>query len=384
LVLLLAASLAASSLLVSSALLAVNSAAGETRNYFVSPEGNDSNDGSRSSPWATISHAGQRATPGSTIHVKPGIYREVVVTTASGTADARIVYLSDEKWKAVIVPATRAVISWKNTGDYTDIVGFEVAGTLCNGIGLGGSNQRAISNNVHNSADGCNNGHDGGSGINDFNYGSHDNDIIENYVHDLAISDPTCGTPQHNMVQGIYQSNAGGHIDHNISANNCGWGIHLWHAATHAVITNNTITGNRSGGIVIGSGDSPCTTSGCPGGNDYTIVRNNIIAFNGGWGLHESGQDPGQVGIHNVYTNNLLFQNSYGDVHLAHNLQCAACISGKDPGFVSAQAGDYRLKDDSPAIGAGKHLEKSEMAAESSTENHHRSSRDIGAVESSK
>jgi hypothetical protein len=282
----------------------------------------------------------------------------------------------------VIAPATGALITWKNTGSYTDIVGFEIAGTLCNGIGLGGSFQSAISNDVHNSADGCNNATRGGSGINDINYSSQGNDIIGNYVHDLGISDPTCGPPQHNFVQGIYQSNSGGHIDHNISANNCGWGIHLWHAATHAIITNNTVVGNRGGGIVIGSGDGPCTTTGCPGGNDYTIVRNNIIAYNGGWGLHESGQDPGQIGPHNVYSNNLSFHNALGDVLLSHGLLCVDCISGKDPKFVSASTGDYHLGSDSPAIGAGKPLEKMEVstAAQCRPGRMASGSIDIGAV----
>jgi hypothetical protein len=330
-------------------------------NFYVSAEGSDSNDGSRNHPWATISHAGLAAVPGSTIHVAPGVYREAVATAASGTREARIIYVSDQKWKAVIEPMSRAVFTWKNTGNYTDIIGFEIGGKLCGGIGLGGSFQRAISNNSHNSAEGCNNS-DGGSGISDFNYASQGNDILGNYVHDVGIGDPSCGPPKHNFIQGIYQANAGGHVDHNIAANNCGWGIHLWHAATRAVITYNTVVSNRAGGILIGSGDAPCTTTGCPGGNDYTIVQNNIIAFNGGWGLHESGQDPGQTGVHNVYSYNLLYRNQEGDVLLSHNLACLDCLFGRDPEFVSAATGDYTLKSDSPALGSGKALGKSEMA----------------------
>lgn len=349
---------------------------------YVSTTGNDLNDGSKNRPWATITRAGSVSAPGTTIHVAPGIYAETVVTLVSGTSAARIIYISDRTLGAIIQPASASVFTWRNTGDYSDIVGFEIAGTLCNGIGLGGSFQRAISNEVHNSAAGCNGNNNGGSGINDFNYSSQENEIIGNFVHDVGISDLACGPPPHNFVQGIYQSNAGGHIDHNIAANNCGWGIHLWHAATRAIITNNTVVSNRAGGIVIGSGDSPCTSTGCPGGNDFTIVRNNVIAFNGGWGLHESGQDPGQTGIHNVYSNNLGFQNALGDFLLAHNLACTNCILGKDPRFVSVSSGDYRLRSDSPAIGAGKVLKEIEVPSAGQIATNHSSagSVDVGAL----
>ncbi|MGA8220504.1 MAG: right-handed parallel beta-helix repeat-containing protein [Candidatus Acidiferrales bacterium] len=325
--------------------------------FYVSPQGNDAGDGSRHRPWATISHAGLAAVPGSTVHVSPGVYREAVVTTASGTPTARIVYISDEKWKAQIVPSSRAVFTWKNTGDYSDIIEFEIGGSLCGGIGLGGSFQRAISNNVHNSAEHCGTS-DGGSGIGDFNYASRDNDIIGNYVHDVGISDPLCGQQGHSLIHGIYQANYGGHIHLNVAANNCAWGIHLWHAATHATITNNTVVKNRSGGIVIGSGDSPCSTTGCPGGDDFTIVRNNIVAYNGsqfmgGWGIREESQDPGQIGVHNQYSHNLSFENVSTDFLLLKNHQCANCILGQDPGFVSFSSGDYHLRKKSPAIGAG-------------------------------
>lgn len=327
------------------------------RDFYVSSQGNDSGDGSHSRPWATISHAGLVALPGSTIHVAPGVYREAVVTAANGTPDARIAYVSDDKWKARIVPNSRAVFSWKNIGDYSDVIGFEIGGTLCGGIGLGGSFQRAISNNVRNSAEGCNNS-DGGSGIGDFNYASRDNDIIGNYVHDVGISDPLCGQQGHSFIHGIYQANYGGHIHLNVVANNCGWGIHLWHAATHATITNNTVVNNRSGGIVVGSGDSPCSTTGCPGGDDFTIVRNNIVAYNGsrfmgGWGIREESQDPGQIGVHNEYSHNLSFQNVSTDFLFLQHHQCTNCILGQDPGFVSFSSGDYHLGKRSPALGAG-------------------------------
>jgi uncharacterized protein DUF1565 len=328
---------------------------------YVSPSGSDYNDGTQQHAWATLTHAGSVATPGMVIHVAAGTYREAVVTGAAGTPQARIIYMADQVWGAVILAPGRDGFAWRNTGSYTDIVGFEVAGSRCGGIGLGASFQRSVSNDVHNSAAGCTTS-DGGSGINDFNYASQDNDILNNYVHDVGINEPSCGQFRHNYIQGIYQANPGGHIDHNVSINNCGWGIHLWHAATHASITNNTVAGNKAGGIVIGSGDAPCTTIGCPGGNDFTVVINNIVAFNGnsisgGWGLGEHSQFPGKTGVHNEYERNLSFKNMSGDFYLPASQSCKSCITQKDPRFVSLASGDYRLRADSPAVGAGQSIE---------------------------
>jgi hypothetical protein len=330
---------------------------------YVSSAGSDYNDGTQQHPWATITHASSVATPGTVVHVAAGTYREAVVTGAAGTPRARIIYMADQVWGAVVLAPGRDGFAWRNTGSYTDIVGFEVAGGRCGGIGLGASFQRAVSNHVHNSAAGCGSS-DGGSGINDFDYASQGNDILNNYIHDVGIGEPSCGQFRHNYIQGIYQANPGGHIDHNVSVNNCGWGIHLWHAATHASITNNTVVGNKAGGIVIGSGDAPCTTIGCPGGNDFTAVMNNIVAFNGnsvsgGWGLGENSQSPGKTGVHNGYGHNLSFQNISGDFYLPASQSCKSCITQRDPRFVSVASGDYRLQADSPAVGAGQSIEGS-------------------------
>jgi hypothetical protein len=332
-----------------------------TTDRYVSRSGSDANDGSKEHPWATISHAGSVASPGMIIHVAPGNYAEAVATSVSGTATGKIIYVSDQYWGAVILAPGRDGFAWNDTGNYTEIVGFEIGGGRCGGIGLGGSFQRAISNHVHNSAARCSTS-DGGSGINDYNYTTQGNDIVANYVHDVGITEPSCGQFRHDYIQGIYQANAGGHIDHNIVANSCGFGIHLWHAATHASITNNTVVGNKAGGILIGSGDAPCSTVGCPGGNDYTLVSNNIVAVNGnsasgGWGIAERSQEPGRTGIHNNYSNNLSFENLSGDFSMPQTIPCKNCVTGMDPRFVSFSSGDYHLRAGSPAIGTGRILD---------------------------
>lgn len=52
--------------------------------FFVSPSGNDSGPGSKTSPWKTIQHAASRMKPGDTARVLPGTYREKVEVRVSG------------------------------------------------------------------------------------------------------------------------------------------------------------------------------------------------------------------------------------------------------------------------------------------------------------
>jgi len=337
-------------------------APGAGLDFHVSPLGSDSADGSSNRPWATITHAGSVVGPGAAVHVEPGTYDETVVTHAAGLPNYRITYVSDKPGAALIAPKKRDYFAWKNFGDYSDVIGFEVASTDCNGIGLAGSFQRAVANNVHNSADNCNRFPGAGSGIETSETSTRDDDILFNFVHDVGIEDDQCGQPHHDLVQGIYQANWGGHIDHNISANNCGFGVHLWHAATHATITNNTVVVNRAGGVIVGSGDAPCSTTGCPGGNDYTIVQNNIVAYNGNpvaksWGIMEASQDPGVIGVHNSYSHNLTFENAQTDFRLFKQSACLNCIQGQDPLFVSLSNRDFHLMPGSPAIGRGAPLQ---------------------------
>src|SRR4029077_11058416 len=82
------------------------------QNYYVSPKGSNRNDGSLKHPWMTIEHAASWLLPGDTVHVLAGVYRGRIVTAASGVADARITYISEQKWKAQIIGDVIDHSSW--------------------------------------------------------------------------------------------------------------------------------------------------------------------------------------------------------------------------------------------------------------------------------
>jgi hypothetical protein len=340
---------------------------------YVAATGDDSDSGSETSPFRTITHAASVAKPSTTIHVAPGIYFETVRTAVSGNATGRIRYVSDTKWGAQIVGSGTEAM-WTNRGDYTDIVGFDISGSGRLGIVNWASYTSISGNHVHDLtvSGGCTN--DGGAGIVNANYSGSDGDIIGNVVHDVGVPGACNG------VQGIYHSNLRGHIFNNIVYRVSSYGIHLWHAANNVVIANNISFANGSrgmgGGIVIGSGNSP-------GGIvlDNTHVINNIVYNNPRASIEEyCYRGVRCIGANNTIANNLVYGNGVGITLLEGT---ASGTIAEDPLFVSYQPngiGDYRLQSTSPAIDKGV----SAAAPVADIDNHARlqgAAVDIGAYE---
>jgi parallel beta-helix repeat protein len=309
------------------------------RNWYVSPAGNDHNNGSPEHPWATIQHAANQVAPGDAVHVAPGLYSSAVKTLASGSPSERIRFISDVKWGAEI--SSLSYTAWENRGDYVDIEGFDISGDGNLGILNLGSSVRILGNHVHDIPAKCN--ADGGAGIDHGNYAAHDNDTIGNLVHNIGDVNVACP-----RVHGIYHANMGGHIANNIAFNNQGYGIHLWHAPENVVVANNLVFHNGDGGITVGAGDAP-------GGviADGMVVTNNIVVENGTWGAGWAIVESGRIGTRNLYSNNLVWRNRRG-IALENGHDVATINS--DPKllrYMSDGSGDYHLTEASPAVGAG-------------------------------
>ncbi len=215
------------------------------KDYYVSPTGSDSNDGSSAHPWKTIQHAATLVTAGYTVHVGPGTYSGAVTTSASGTASAPNRYISDNRWAAKIYypgsPSAQTI--WYNSGSYVDIEGFEITGLPPARIGIqnDGSNVRIIGNTIHDIVADCTSG---GQAVNHSNYNAVSNDTIGNMLYNIKV--PSTCTAVHGY--GIYHAMKGGKILNNIIFNNGAYGIHLWHAATDVIISQNTVFNNGEAG----------------------------------------------------------------------------------------------------------------------------------------
>lgn len=314
--------------------------------YVSLSTGSDSNSGSASAPLKSLQKAASLVSAGTIVHVAAGTYTGNVSTSKSGTASARIRYISDVKWGAKII-GTGTEATWNNNGHYVDIVGFDISGSGRIGILNNASFAIIANNHVHDMkvSGGCTGS--GGAGIVNANYSGSDNDIINNLVHDIGTPGACIG------VQGIYHANLRGHIYNNIVYRVSAFGIHLWHAANAVTVMNNTSFANGSssmgGGIVVGSGDAP---GGIVVNN--TTVSNNIVYNNPRAGIIEycySGVNC--IGSTNKYENNLVYGNGS-----AISLRVGSAVGTivADPRFVNYKfdsSGDFHLQSTSPAIDRG-------------------------------
>jgi len=312
---------------------------------YVSTSGNNSNSGSASAPFRTIQKAASVATEGTTVHVAPGIYSETIRSSINGTSSARIRFVSDSKWGAIIKPPNGAAnTAWESKGAYVTIENFEVDCSLnpacLNGILLGGSNSIIKGNHVHHIGNNPNVSCTGagGSGINATSYWKGVNMALDNnIIHHI-------GTPTCRFIQGIYHSSTGT-IKNNLVYQVGAAGLHLWHDAHNIDIINNTVFASGYG-VIVGAGDEYFYFAGA----NNVHVANNIF-FDNERGISEQGN----TGTGNTYVNNIVFKNSISNISLRNGLVAKGTIAA-DPGFINylrAGGGNYHLASNSPGVDRG-------------------------------
>src|SRR5205823_4768604 len=251
--------------------------------------------------------------------------------SVSGTASAPITYVSDVKWGAKVTGSGCDPI-W-NSGDYVQIINFDVTGNCSEGIGVNGNYNKVIGNRVHDLP-----GTSGYAGIlaDCCSYNLVGIQIIGNVVDNIAM-----GTGS-NLIHGIYAAGPSSVIMNNIVTRASAACITHYHGSTRSIVSNNVVA-NCKYGIQI-SADGAITS------DDYTTVDNNI-AVNNGRGNYEYPT----AGPHNVDYN-----NSTANLDL--------CCGGSQSGIITLTAaqfsslfvnytgdinGDYRLQSGAVGIDAG-------------------------------
>ena len=333
-------------------------------NYYIAPGGSDSNDGSASHPWATFAHADvalSLGSGGSTVHVASGTYSGATLKQ-SGTASARIRYVSDSHWGAKLTSTLLVA------GRYTDIVGFDVSCPYCwSGIQLGygptsyptgGNYDRVLRNYVHDVGQTTGNpvGCPAAGAI--ISMRDADHVVIDgNTVKDIGSYRPC--TEEH----GIYVGGPYTTVTNNVVSNAVGWGIQVNQNTCREVVANNTVFHNYWGGIVITAGFDYQATGICNYVDDYTSVNNNISVNNGIDSNHNGIEEYStRVGPHNAYNNNFQagngFQGTQNNVYiLGGGTQSANLsqnsVSGLFLNYQDNGSGNYRLQSGSRAIQAG-------------------------------
>jgi len=87
------------------------------KEYHVSVNGSDKNDGSASKPFRTISTAAHAAEPGDVITVHEGTYRERVTPPRGGVSDSKRIVYQAAKGEKVVIKGSEVVTGWKHIHD---------------------------------------------------------------------------------------------------------------------------------------------------------------------------------------------------------------------------------------------------------------------------
>src|SRR5207253_9557325 len=117
------------------------------RSYYVAPSGSDANPCTAAAACYTMARVSQLMRPGDNAHFAAGNYTWTYSgnkVTKSGTASAPISYVSDTKWGAKVYGSGCDPI-W-NSGDYVQIINFDVTGNCSEGIGVNGNYNNVIGN----------------------------------------------------------------------------------------------------------------------------------------------------------------------------------------------------------------------------------------------
>lgn len=331
------------SLVVASSLFSLSAFAAD---LYVSPNGNDSNSGTQAAPLKTIQRAANLAMAGTTVHVASGSYQEQISSKQSGTATARIKYVSDVKNRAKIQQVSGATSMWEISGGYTDVIGFEIDGsgsnTLRIGIAFSGGNSSLQNSIVHDVAMNtvCDNLGGAGAHASQAAGAAYNNyDFLNNIIYRVG---GTCG-----YISAIYHQSSGKIQNNLIYASS--YAIHGYHDDHDLLIANNTVFGNSGYGILYG-GCQEAYNNGCP--TSGMRIYNNIIYDNGG-GI--SGPVTA-ADVDNILKNNLVYKNTnqFDLASPSNSTRSGEVIA--DPQFVNyirTGGGDYHLKSTSPAINAG-------------------------------
>ena len=322
---------------------------------YVATTGSNSNPCTQAAPCADPAYAANRATPGTTVEVAPGVYNYgggAATFSKSGTAGNYIAVVCETRGACTIensVTGNATVVML--SGNYLQLSGFEVMNTG-SGNNLGfyvtGSNILISQNKIHQIEVDCSDL--GGGGIQLANGVS--NIVMDsNMIYDIGWQR---GCPSSTVqFDGIIAETTGSgiQITNNIVYHVAGgWGLLYGNSSGSSgsvVISNNTVFSNANGGIAVVNG------------GDYSTISNNIVVDN--------GVVTGDCGIWTIYAtdshilmaNNDVYGNAGGSFCSAGSPIMSGNIS-TDPAlgttFVNWKAdgwGDYHEQSGSPTKSTG-------------------------------
>jgi hypothetical protein len=322
--------------------LALVGAQGAT--LYVSTTGSDSNPGTATQPFRTITYAYSLAGPGTTILVAPGSYTDYTSGTglhlyANGTASSPIVLESQVRGGAIIDCqfATDRNKGIFLDGSYNVIEGFAITRAPNTAIFVAGNSNQILENEIYN------NGTQGttdpeGQGIYS-NEGTSGNVYNGNYIHDN-------GFPGSNLDHGLYLCGENEVVANNVVVREASAGLQIagYTTVSNLKVYNNVFAWNGTAGIIVWMTINSVD------------IRNNIVFENGREGIEFWAATGSGV----LMDHNLIYGNTGGSYSPFNNAGSTVGYTlgttiSSDPLFANdAESGfDAHLSAVSPGIGAG-------------------------------
>lgn len=296
-------------------------------NYYISPSGNDSNNGTIDSPFFTLNKAWSVARAGDVIYARGGIYRfnsRQNLTGKSGTSSDTIrieaydgerpVFTKSSSFTASSWPVCLIYLS----ADYVHLKGLEVSyftqqtSTIWYGIAACGAN--------HNKFEEINSHHNG-----------HGMVVRDESSHNLILNcdfhhnyDPLTSGDAYGNADGLEVGYQSGSVENTIKGcrvyNNSDDGVDLWNNNGNVIIDgcwswNNGFredlrtTGGDGGGFKFGA------TTTATGSEFKRTVKNCISVYNRTKGFNQNGAK-----VKFYFYNNIAYKNPQGVVFYTDNL----------------------------------------------------------------
>ena len=371
----------------------------EAATYYVATNGNDSNPGTQTQPFRSLTKGVNALKAGDTLYLRAGVYSSIDASTIpSGTSWTNAITIASYPGeKATLTPYnSQAQVLYFWSGNHHIILDgliLDGTGAIQDGLKIGEQSHhiRFINGEIKNAGQ--------NSVLVTPGPGGGWNEFINCKIHDGGGRGPHAnGTP--GFEHGFYVGADNGLIDNcDIYNHRFGYGLHfyggtganwivrnsgIWNSleagillqdATDTLVYNNAIWGNKSGiwarnngmkilnnavygnlgnfvpGIWIqhdGSGDSPRHGAGITVANN--IVVNNNSSFGSG-GIYVGADVPGAIVRNNLLSNNS--PNNFEDAGSGTMLSGNLIGNQYNPKFVNAATNDFHLQLGSHAIDAG-------------------------------
>jgi hypothetical protein len=309
--------------------------------YYVATNGSDSNPGTSSQPFRTITYAYGKASAGTTIMVAPGTYTDYSSgwgwhLNKSGTASTPIVLKSTTRGGAILDGQFASHDGIYLDGSYNVIDGFGITRAPITGVYVAGNANQIINCEIYN------NGTQGssdpeGQGIYSSD-GTSGNQYVGNYIHDNGYTGS-------NLDHGLYLCGQNEVVANNVVVRHPSRGLQLagYSSVSNTKVYNNVFAWNGKHGITVWMQMS------------NVDIRNNICFQNGLYGV----QFYAATGSGVTLDHNLVYGNGSGNYSLAEGGTTVSYTLGttisSDPKFANETSSsfDAHLNSGSPAIGAG-------------------------------